>query len=56
MLTQVGRALSQPGIQHIAACSPQARCRSERVFRTLQDRLPKELKLAGIEAMVAANR
>jgi hypothetical protein len=33
-----------------------ARYRSERVFRTLQDRLPKELALAGITAMAAANR
>jgi hypothetical protein len=47
-LTQVGRALTQLGIEHIAAYSPQARGRSERAFRTLQDRLPKEFKLAGI--------
>src|SRR5215212_3994689 len=46
--TQVGRALAQLGIEHIAAYSPQARGRSERVFRTLQDRLPKELRLVGI--------
>jgi hypothetical protein len=56
VLTQVGRALAQLGIDHIAAYSPQARGRSERVFRTLQDRLPKELKLAGITTMEAANR
>jgi hypothetical protein len=48
ILTQVGRALAQLGIGHIAAYSPQARGRSERAFRTLQDRLPKELRLAGI--------
>jgi transposase len=54
-LTQVGRALSQLGIEHIAAYSPQARGRSERVFRTLQDRLPKEFKLAGITTVEAAN-
>jgi transposase len=53
--TQVGRALAQLGIEHIAAYSPQARGRCERVFRTLQDRLPKELKLAGITTMGAAN-
>lgn len=41
-LTQVGRALKQLGIEHIAAYSPEARGRSERVFLTLQDRLPKE--------------
>jgi transposase len=55
-LTQVGRALAQLGAEHIAAYSPQARGRSERVFRTLQDRLPKELKLAGITGIEAANR
>jgi transposase len=55
-LTQVGRALSQLGIEHIAAYSPETRGRSERVFRTLQDRLPKELRLAGITSVDAANR
>jgi transposase len=54
-LTQVGRALKQLGIEHIAAYSPQARGRSERLFRTLQDRLPKELRLAGIDTIDAAN-
>jgi transposase len=54
--TQVGRALAQLGIEHIAAYSPQARGRSERAFRTLQDRLPKELRLAGISDVEAANR
>ena len=41
---------------HIAAYSPEARGRSERAFRTLQDRLPKELGLAGIATVEAANR
>ncbi len=54
-LTQVGRALAQLGIEHIAAYSPEARGRSERAFRTLQDRLPKELRLAGIATVEAAN-
>jgi transposase len=54
-LTQVGRALKRLGIEHIAAYSPQARGRSERLFRTLQDRLPKELRLAGIRTPEAAN-
>lgn len=54
--TQVGRALGQLGIEYIAAYSPQARGRSERAFRTLQDRLPKELALAGITTVAAANR
>jgi transposase len=55
-LTQFGRALKQLGIEHIAAYSPQARGRSERTFGTLQDRLPKELALAGISTVEAANR
>lgn len=55
-LTQVGRALKQLGIQHIAAYSAQARGRSERMFGTLQDRLPKELALAGITTIEEANR
>jgi hypothetical protein len=53
--TQVGRALAQLGVRHIAASSP-ARGRSERAFRALQDRLPKELALAGITTIAAANR
>ena len=56
MLAQVGRALKQLGIEHIAANSPQARGRSERLFATLQDRLPKELALAGITTLASANR
>ena len=54
--TQVGRALHQLGIEHIAAYSPQARGRSERAFGTLQNRLVKELSLAGITEIEAANR
>jgi len=53
--TQVGRALSHLGIEHIAAYSPQARGRSERMFGTLQGRLPKDLRLAGIKTVEAAN-
>jgi hypothetical protein len=55
-LTQVGRALKQLGIEHIAAYSPEARGRSERAFDTHQGRLPKELAKAGIIDMDAANR
>lgn len=55
-LTQVGRSLRQLGIQHIAAYSPQARGRSERMFGTLQNRLPKELALHGIKTLEAANQ
>jgi len=55
-LTHVHRALQQLGITLIPAYSPEARGRSERVFRTLQDRLPKELALAGITDMAVANQ
>jgi hypothetical protein len=55
-LTQVGRALSQLGITHIPSYSPQARGRMERVFGTLQKRLPQELRLARISSIAAANR
>lgn len=55
-LTQVGRALKQLGIQHIAAYSPQARGRSERMFGTLQNRLPHELALQQITTLKAANQ
>ena len=51
--TQVGRALAQLSIEHIAAYSPQARGRSERLFGTLQGRVPKELALAGITTVEA---
>ena len=53
--TQIGRALAHLGVEHIAAYSPQARGRSERLFHTLQDRLPKELALTGITTMAEAN-
>ena len=54
--TQVGRALRQLGIELIPAYSPEARGRSERMFGTLQKRLPQELRLAGITGMAEANR
>jgi transposase len=55
-LTEVGRALKQLGIEHIAAYSPEARGRSERAFQTHQGRLPQELARAGITDMGSANR
>lgn len=55
-LTQVGRALERLGIEHIAAYSPEARGRSERMFGTLQDRLIKELATAGVSDIEAANQ
>ena len=54
-LTQVGRALAQLGIEHIASYCPQGRGRSERVNRTVQGRLINELALAGITTVEAAN-
>ena len=54
-LTQVGRAMQQLGIEMIAAYSPEARGRSERMFGTLQKRLPQELRLQGIQTMEEAN-
>jgi len=55
-LTQVGQALKRLSIEHIAAYSPQARGRSERMFGTLQDRLIKELAKAGLRDIEAANQ
>lgn len=55
-LTQFGRAMHQLGIEMIPAYSPEARGRSERAFKTHQDRLVKELALHGITTMDEANR
>ena len=55
-VTEVGRALRQLGIEHIAVYSPGARGRSERAFQTHQGRLPQELARAGIPDMDSANR
>ena len=55
-LTQFGRAMGQLGIEMIPAYSPEARGRSERVFSTHQDRLVKELALAGITDKGEANQ
>jgi hypothetical protein len=53
--SQFGRALKELGIEWIAAQSPQAKGRIERLFATLQDRLVKEMRLAGIDSIEAAN-
>lgn len=55
-LTQVGAALARLGIEHIPSYSPQARGRSERMNRTLQDRLVNELRVAGAKTLEEANR
>src|SRR3954453_1549504 len=54
-LTQVGRAMKELGMQMIPAYSPQARGRCERSFGTWQNRLPQELRLAGIHTLEQAN-
>lgn len=55
-LTQFTRAMEVDlGVKVINAGSPQAKGRVERLFGTLQDRLVKELRLAGISAIPAAN-
>ncbi len=54
-LTQFGRACKQLGIELIYANSPQAKGRVERVFKTLQDRLTKELRLAKASGCKEAN-
>ena len=53
--TQVGQALARLGIRHIPSYSPEGRGRMERVFGTLQQRLPPELRRGGISTMTAAN-
>ena len=55
-LTQFTRAMRELGIEVIPAHSPQAKGRVERSFGTHQDRLVKELRLAGIWTMDGANR
>jgi len=54
-LTQFGRALSELGIEHIKARSPQAKGRIERLWGTLQDRLTIEFALANIKTIDEAN-
>jgi len=54
--TQFERALGELGIQVIHAHSPQAKGRVERSFRTLQDRMVKEMRLVGIKTIEEANR
>ena len=55
MITQFERAMNQVGVEPITAHSPQAKGRVERMNGTLQDRLVKELRLAGITNIKEAN-
>jgi transposase len=54
-LTQFGRAMLELDIEIICANTPQAKGRVERVIQTLQDRLPKEMRLRGIRSHAAGN-
>lgn len=54
--TQLGRLLEELGIQQIAALSPQAKGRIERLWKTFQDRLRSELRLAGAATLEQANQ
>ncbi len=54
-VTQFGRAMQELDIQILCANSPQAKGRVERAHQTLQDRLPKELRLRGIDTPAQAN-
>ena len=56
LITQFGRACKELGIELICANSPQAKGRVERVNKTLQDRLVKEMRLAGISTIEDANQ
>jgi len=55
-LTQVGRALAELSIVHIPSYTPQGRGRMERLWGTLQLRLPPVLRLNGLATIEAANR
>jgi len=54
-MSQVQRVMNKIGIEPIAAHSPQAKGRVERLWKTLQDRLTKEMRLAGINTLEDAN-
>jgi hypothetical protein len=55
-LTQFGKVLDILGIQPIRASSPQAKGRVERMWGTLQKRLPVDMRLAGVQSIEEANR
>jgi len=55
-LTQFGRAMQKLGVKIIPANSPQAKGRVERKHSVHQDRLIKEMRLAGIRTREAGNR
>lgn len=56
VLTQFERAMKELGVRVIHANSPQAKGRVENRFKTFQDRLVKEMRLAGIKTLAQANK
>lgn len=54
--TQFARSLKEVNVKVIFAHSPQAKGRIERLFETLQDRLVKEMRLAGVKTLTEANK
>ena len=54
--SQCGRALGELGVELIPAHSPQAKGRVERLFQTFQDRVIKEMRLADVSTLEAANQ
>lgn len=54
-MSQIQRVLHELGVESIAALSPQAKGRIERLWKTLQDRLVKEMRLTGAATLEAAN-
>ena len=54
--SQCGRALGELGVERIPAHSPQAKGRVERRFQTVQDRVIKEMRLADVSTLEAANQ
>ncbi len=55
-LSNFGKALAELRIEHIMASTPQAKGRIERLWETLQDRLPVELRLLGVGSIEEANK
>ena len=55
-LSEFGRALTELGVEIIYANSPQAKGRVERLFKTLQDRLVKEMRLKGVSSIEEGNK
>jgi hypothetical protein len=55
-VSQFGRALGELGVKMLHAHSPQAKGRIERLFKTFQDRLVKEMRLRGVSTLPQANR